>query len=712
MPIAKRSRAIHISVLCLFGILLTIGFQNCGQFRATPTSTAASLTYNGLTIFDPDAGITYSEPIAPKGQFSSGYAHSCAVIAGDAVCWGANDYGQIGDGTKTSTGVPKKILVGGVTFVTTTNEINHRTCAIQDGALFCWGSNLGKVIDANPGDVPTPKRLIDSGVTAVSTSGKQICAVVNGSAKCKNGVEDFTTILEADVDAIAASQAGACAIVKGSAYCWGENATGQVGNGTTANVASPVRVLDNVQLLVKNGYQTCAIANYSLYCWGRDNYNIGSKPLLKPVELIHGGVSSLDLDIQGICYVKNSTVRCGRDLLELGRAEGKKINGLRDFDGDATSACAQTTEGFRCWGDNSYGQLGRGPIAPENVEAQYAAEADGMALGRFQTCYLSKGTLSCAGLRTAIEPFVLATNVSSMKFDPHYDGCFIQAGALKCFGSNSYGAIGTGAMRDVPIQSPATVFPSGVLDVDFDLRMGCAAKTDGVWCWGENYQNPLGVASEGMQKSPVKLLNAPAKIVKVEHTFSHGACAVMADSSLQCLASTGGLDNSANAKGFVRVLTSNVANVFLGTNDLCVIMTNGSLRCSRGSTFAELDPGPVKDVSIEPSNICYIKTNGEMKCSFAAQTPRVVAERVQGFAGTQQAVINNELIWYSGIGTSSLTSPTVLMTDVISASRGTDHTCALKTDGSMSCIGGNTYGQSNWRTRAAEQIPQPILPAQ
>jgi hypothetical protein len=88
-------------------------------------------------------------------------ADACAIMGGEAWCWGHNNWGQIGDGTTTDATVPTKVI-GLPTPVTTMAVSGGHTCAVAAGALYCWGrNNYGQLGDGTTTErhTPTPVTL-------------------------------------------------------------------------------------------------------------------------------------------------------------------------------------------------------------------------------------------------------------------------------------------------------------------------------------------------------------------------------------------------------------------------------------------------------------------------------------------------------------------------------------------------------------------------
>jgi alpha-tubulin suppressor-like RCC1 family protein len=134
-------------------------------------------------------------PVAVSGLssgvagISAGLAHTCAVTTvGSVQCWGNNHYGQLGDGSHTDSNVPVPVsgLSSGV--VAVSSGANH-TCARTAGSgVLCWGDNewgqLGNG-STTESSVPVAVSGLSSGVAAIAAGSQITCAVItNGSLEC------------------------------------------------------------------------------------------------------------------------------------------------------------------------------------------------------------------------------------------------------------------------------------------------------------------------------------------------------------------------------------------------------------------------------------------------------------------------------------------------------------------------------------------------
>jgi len=250
-------------------------------------------TTDSSSVPVPVTGLTGAAGIATSN------AQSCAVlISGGAKCWGYNEQGQLGDGTTTNRLTPTSVsgLSSGVVAIGMGDS--HSCALLSSGAVKCWGDNFyGELGDGTTTNRLTPTAVsgLSSGVTAIAIGHIQSCALLNsGAVKCwgynsQGQLGDGTTTnrliptavsgLSSGVTAIATSVGGnhSCAVLSsGTVQCWGNNYSGQLGDGSTTQSLTPVSVsgLSSSAITVATGQDhTCALlAAGSVQCWGNNSY--------------------------------------------------------------------------------------------------------------------------------------------------------------------------------------------------------------------------------------------------------------------------------------------------------------------------------------------------------------------------------------------------------------------------------------------------------
>jgi len=138
---------------------------------------------------------------------------SCGISAGQAYCWGSNLHGQLGDGTLTRRTRPVAVK-GGLSFAQVNTGGGH-TCGVTSSNLaYCWGWNgRGQLGDGSNTERTRPVRVA-GGISF------RAAAVGGGDGGHSCGLSTANR-----------------------AFCWGFNAFGQLGDGSTINRSRPVAVL-------------------------------------------------------------------------------------------------------------------------------------------------------------------------------------------------------------------------------------------------------------------------------------------------------------------------------------------------------------------------------------------------------------------------------------------------------------------------------------
>jgi alpha-tubulin suppressor-like RCC1 family protein len=123
-------------------------------------------------------------------QVAAGNAHSCALTVAKVRCWGNDQFGQLGDGQQTSTNANSPVDVMGLpSGIRAIAAGGRHTCAITaQGGLMCWGDNqYGQLGNNSQGNSAVPVQVtgMTSGVVAVTLGDRHTCALKDdGSVWC------------------------------------------------------------------------------------------------------------------------------------------------------------------------------------------------------------------------------------------------------------------------------------------------------------------------------------------------------------------------------------------------------------------------------------------------------------------------------------------------------------------------------------------------
>ena len=347
---------------------------------------------------------------------SAGYLHTCAVTSkGAARCWGANEYGQLGNNSTTDSSTPVGVYGLGSKVKNITSGYLHSCALTTNGRVWCWGNNTYGQLGNN------------------STTNSARPVAVAGLGR--------------GVRAIDAGWFDTCAITaRGAVKCWGNNSYGQLGNNTTTSSLTPVQVhglTRGAKAVSASYFHTCAItAKGAAKCWGNNSWGeLGDNTANESAKPV--GVYGLN----------------------------KRV---KQISAGYTSTCAVTTKGAaKCWGSNLYGQLGDNSTTttgkPVNVYG-LGSDIKSVKAGGYHACALTTaGGVRCWGLNdegqlgdnstiSSLKPVVVATADKMRVITSGFEHtCAMTAQrAITCWGYNQRGQLGDNSTANR--SQPVTVF--------------------------------------------------------------------------------------------------------------------------------------------------------------------------------------------------------------------------------------------------------------
>ena len=667
-------------------------------------------------------------------QLSASADFTCALLANrDVACWGLSpDRRDQSVAPAVVTGLSKAVAVG-------------PGCAlISDGTVECWSG-----IDADPRRVPN----LFSATAIAGSTATHACAVL----------EDET------------------------AACWGNNEFGQLGNGTAVASSTPVPVFDGsgerlngISQIAVGARHSCAVLKDGrVACWG-DNASgqlgngdlsvaaSGGALLVQGLQGVLEGVSKIALgDDHSCALLSDGMVQCwGRgEVGQLGDGERADptavagpvlsgsgfLSGVADLSAGSRSTCAVMTSGeVRCWGDNDRGQLGdRTRLDHSAAPVQVKLAEDGSAL----------------------------TGVRSIALGSRHACALTSTGKVYCWGRNRHGQMGNGQSMGFELYSTHPVpFDAGRgAALSLGELHGCMSRGDGtVACWGINERGQLG-ARDGnawlFSASPLDVAGLPAQATLVASgpAAAH-TCAILRDDTAACWGANGsaqlGDGSSTLWKTPVQVMESlaeeesqtpaalltGIKGLAVGRDHTCALLKsdqgdlarvacwggNSSGQLGNGTSVPSAVPvtvqnsvnGDVMDIVAGDGFTCWLTSQGAVRCSGKNAANSLLPSQVSGLtsgaqklaAGGQHACVvtsddGRVLCWGNnasgqiGNGTSATTLiPRSVsgLSNVSALALGYRHSCAVVNeaqDSTVWCWGNNAYGQLGDGTTTSRLAP-------
>lgn len=357
----------------------------------------------------------------------------CSGCTGlDALGWGFNGAGRIGDGTTTNRRTPT--AVGDITDWVAIDAGGRHTCAIRaGGTLWCWGDNqFGELGDGSTTSHPSPAQVgTDETWKSVSTGTIHTCATkTDGTLWCfgwnlygqlGDGTQTnrlVPTRIGSAADWLRVSAGGhhTCATRSpGRLWCWGENGSGRLGDGTTTTRLVPKRIGTASDWIRSTAGAThsCGLrATGVLWCWGSNaNGRLGdgtTTTRTSPVEIGFANwvdIAAAEVHTCGLqtggtlwCWGGNADGQLGVDDTIARSAPTHVAPGStwNDVDTGGYQSCGIPNDAAMwCWGDNTYGQLGDNTVLDASYPVRSGVER---GWGR-----VSVGGLHVMGLRSPVD---------------------------------------------------------------------------------------------------------------------------------------------------------------------------------------------------------------------------------------------------------------------------------------------------------------------
>jgi alpha-tubulin suppressor-like RCC1 family protein len=228
-------------------------------------------------------------------------------VNGTLFMWGYNSYGQIGDNTNDyNKYTPVKIGAGGIISFKISCGRNHSAAVKTDGTLWAWGQNYyGQLGDDTTDDRSSPVQTITGGYNwkQVACGYAQTAAIKSDGTLWNWGVYTYTPeeTVAGGTDWKQVSCGGHIAGVKtdGTLWLWGSNSSGQLGDGTTDDNASPIETITGgnswTQVSCGGAHSAAIKTDGTLWLWGSnysgqlgDGTGFGQNKS-SPVQTIAGG---------------------------------------------------------------------------------------------------------------------------------------------------------------------------------------------------------------------------------------------------------------------------------------------------------------------------------------------------------------------------------------------------------------------------------------
>ncbi|NKY22055.1 InlB B-repeat-containing protein [Cellulomonas denverensis] len=431
-PTRERSscpgRASRVRPGRLLTVLTLVGVLAPSATAWAQPDPGAGPTTGGTAVSDTVTGLTFTQVALGN---ASGYG---VTDDGGVYSWGDNSYGQLGDGSTQRTSTPVSVAVpDGVVFVEVAGGYWAGFALTEDGQVYGWGrNNQGQLGDG-------------------STTDRSVPAPVQTPA----GVE-FTQIASA-------YSANYALTSDGEVYAWGDNAYGQLGDGTTTDRSVPVLVSTppgvTFTAITSGAYTAHALAtDGSVYSWGQGLYGqVGDGTTTsRPVPVLTQAPAGVEFSQIASAYYAAFALGTDGQLYAWGSNLSSGVLGVGSPDRWVVPTAVTVPAGLTLT-----------QVAGSNT-AVFALTADGeiYAWGRNASGQLGNNTTSTA-VREQMLPVLAPAGVTFTQLAGNgesFASALTSDGRVYSWGLNSYGQVGDGTItnRAAPVPLAADVLVTSV----------------------------------------------------------------------------------------------------------------------------------------------------------------------------------------------------------------------------------------------------------
>jgi len=534
--VAVSAGTTHSLALCSDGTMAAWGLNGYGELGNN------SATSSSVPVLVTQSGVLSGKTVV---AVSAGGSHSLALCSdGTTAAWGANDSGQLGNNSTTSSSVPVLVTQSGVlsgkTVVAVSAGTKHSLALCSDGTIAAWGANVFGELGVSPGS-SVPGLVNQSGVlagktvVAVSASNYNSLALCSDGTMAEWGLNDYGQlgienrssypVLVTQSWVLSGKTVVACAAggrhslalcSDGTIAAWGSNEYGQLGKDADTVLVAQSGVLSGKTVLAVSagGYHSLALcSDGTIAAWGQNgsgqlgnnSTTSSSVPVLvtqsgvlsgKTVVAVSAGNShSLALCSDGTIAAwgwngngtlgNNSTTSSSVPVLvnQSGVLSGKTVVAVSASGGYSLALCSDGT--MAAWGNNWYGQLGNGSTTDSKIPVLVN-----------QTGVLSGKT-------------VVAVSASG----DYHSLALCSDGTIAAWGYNYFGQLGNNSTTNS--SAPVLVTQGGVLSGKTVVAVSAggyhslALCSDGtIAAWGYNSYGQLGNNSVTISSVPVLVIQS------------------------------------------------------------------------------------------------------------------------------------------------------------------------------------------------------------